>query len=154
MWGTNAKDGAPPVRVEDAHPAIVSKREFRRARKLLVSRAPKSVHPRRVGSSYLLSGLLRCKTCNRALSGQDSKSGVKLLDEEMDGVAHEQRERLQTIESELADVRRRLDRLYNLVEITDFDMADVTPRIRDHRERQERLEAVAGERRPYSRSAG
>ena len=31
-------------------------------------------HPRRVGSSYLLSGLVKCKTCNRALSGQDSKT--------------------------------------------------------------------------------
>ena len=30
VWGANAKDGAPPVRVEDAHPAIVSKRDFQR----------------------------------------------------------------------------------------------------------------------------
>ena len=30
VWGANAKDGAPPVRVEDAHPAIVTKQEFRR----------------------------------------------------------------------------------------------------------------------------
>ena len=35
VWGAKAKDGAPPVRVEDAHPAIVSKRDFQRARKLL-----------------------------------------------------------------------------------------------------------------------
>ena len=39
------------------------------------SRAPRRVHPRRVGSTYLLSGLVRCKQCRRALSGQDSKSG-------------------------------------------------------------------------------
>ena len=30
VWGANAKDGQPPVRVEDAHPSIVSKEEFRR----------------------------------------------------------------------------------------------------------------------------
>ena len=47
VWGTNAKDKAEPVRIEKAFPAIVSKREFRRAKKLLGSRAPKkSVHPR------------------------------------------------------------------------------------------------------------
>ena len=72
---------------------------------------------------------------------------VRLVDEEMDGVAKEQRQRLETVESELAEVRRRLDRLYNLVETTDLDMADVTPRIRDHRERQEKLEASAQEAR-------
>ena len=38
VWGTNAKDGAPPVRVEDAHPAIISKQELRRVKKLLGSR--------------------------------------------------------------------------------------------------------------------
>ena len=149
-----------------------------------------------MGSSYLPSGLIRCKACNRALSGQDAKSGkfsyyvcqsvmkrgsgacnaprlnarrfeelvvgkirenvltessirelVKLVDEEMDGVAKEQRQRLETIESELVDVRRRLDRLYNLVETTDLDIEDFKPRIREHRERQERLEATAEEAR-------
>ena len=175
---------------------LISKAQFRRVNKLMRSCAPKINHPRRVGSSYLLSGLVKCKTCNRALSGQDSKSGqfsyyvcqspmkrgsgacdtprlnarrfeelvvgkirsniltdgsiralVKVVDEEMDGVASEQRKRLQTIDSELTDVRRRLDRLYNLVETTDLDMADVTPRIRDHRERQQRLEISAEEAR-------
>ena len=43
VWGTRAKDGAPPVRVENAHPAIVSKRQFQRVNKLLGSRAPKKV---------------------------------------------------------------------------------------------------------------
>ena len=182
--------------MDKAFPAIISKAQFRRVNKLMRSRAPKINHPRRVGSSYLLSGLVKCKTCNRALSGQDSKSGqfsyyvcqslmkrgsgacdtprlnarrfeelvvdkirsniltdgsiralVKVVDEEMDSVALEQRKRLQTIDSELTDVRRRLDRLYNLVETTDLDMSDVTPRIRDHRERQQRLEISAEEAR-------
>ncbi len=160
------------------------------------SRAPKRAHPRRVGSTYLLSGLVKCRSCRRALSGQDSKSGqfsnyvcqslikrgrgacdaprlnarhfeqlvvdqlranvltesnirdlVRLVDEEMDGVAHEQRQKLETIESELADVRRRLDRLYHLMETTDLDISDVLPRIRDHKERRERLEQAASEAR-------
>ena len=33
---------------------------------------------------------------------------MKLLDEEMDGVAREERERLETIDEELEDVKRRL----------------------------------------------
>ncbi len=192
VWGTKAKDKAEPVRVEKAFPAIVSKTQFRKVNRQMRSRAPRKAHPRRVGSSYLLSGLVRCHRCNRALSGQDSKSGqfsyyvcqslmkrgsgacdaprlnarrfeemviekiraniltegnirelVKLVDEEMDGVAKEQRVKLETVEAELSDVRRRLERLYNLVETTDMDINDFKPRIRDHRERQERLEATA-----------
>ena len=196
VWGANAKDGADPVRVEKAFPAIVSKTRFRRVNRQLRRRAPKVVNPRRVGSSFLLSGLVKCKTCNRALTGQYSKSGqfpyyvcqslmkqgkeacktprlaarrfeemvvnkirsniltdgniralVKVVDEQMDGVAGEQRKKLQTIEKELADVRRRLDTIYNLVETTEVDMADFTPRIRQHRERQERLEYSADQAR-------
>ena len=196
VWGTKAKDKAEPVRVEKAFPAIVSKTQFRKVNRQMRSRAPRKAHPRRVGSSYLLSGLVRCHQCNRALSGQDSKSGqfsyyvcqslmkrgsgacdaprlnarrfeemviekirtniltdgnirelVKLVDEEMDGVAKEQRVKLETVEAELTDVRRRLERLYNLVETTDMDIDDFKPRIRDHRERQERLEATAEEAR-------
>ena len=53
VWGANARDGAPPVRVEDAHPTIVSKRDFQRTRRLLASRAPKKMNPRRASSPYL-----------------------------------------------------------------------------------------------------
>ena len=196
VWGTNAKDKSEPVRVEKAFPAIISKTRFCRVNKLMRSRAPQRSHPRRVGSSYLLSGLVKCHRCHRALSGQDSKSGkfsyyvcqsllkrgsgacdaprlnarrfeemvvgkirsniltegtiralVKVVDEQLDGVARDQRKRLETIDAELADVRRRLDRLYSLVETTDLDMADVTPRIRDDRERRERLESSAAQAR-------
>ena len=174
----------------------ISKAQFRRVNRKLRSRAPRRSYPRRVESSYLLSGLIRCKVCNRALSGQDAKSGkfsyyvcqsvmkrgsgacdaprlnarhfkelvvgkirenvltesnirelVRMVDEEMDGLAHEQRQRLQTIESELEDVKRRLGRLYDLAETTDLDIDDFKPRIRDHRERQEKLEASAEEAR-------
>ena len=196
VWGTNTRDKTDPVRVEKAFPAIVSRAQFRRVNRRMRSRSPKRVHPRRVGSSYLLSGLVRCRACDRALSGQDAKSGrfsyyvcqslmkrgsgacdsprlnarrfeemvvgqirsniltggnirdlVRLVDEEMDGVAHEQRQRLETVESELGEVRRRLDRLYTLVETTDMEMGDILPRIRDHKERQEKLEATAEEAR-------
>ena len=182
--------------MDKAFPDIVSKTQFRKVNRQMRSRTPRKAHPRRVGSSYLLSGLVKCRSCSRAMSGQDSKGGkfayyvcqslmkrgsgacdcprlnarrfeelvvnriraniltgdnirelVKLVDEEMDGIAKEQRQRLETAEAELEDVRRRLDRLYNLAETTDLGIEDFKPRIKDHRERQERLEATAAEAR-------
>ena len=72
---------------------------------------------------------------------------VKLLDEEMDGVARDQRERLQTIEEELEDVKKRLARIWNHIETTDTEMADASDRIREHREHKEKLEVAAEEAR-------
>ena len=129
----------------------------------------------------LLSGLVKCYKCRRALSGRYPRRGtfpyyvshslmkrgpgacdsprldarhfeelvvskirsniltagnirdlVKVVDDQMDGVAGEQRKRLKTIESELSDVRGRLDRLYDLVETTDMHIDDFKPSIRDH----------------------
>ena len=75
VWGVKAKDEAKPVRVEKAFPAIVSEAQFGRVNQLMRSRAPKFSHPRRVGSSYLLSGLAKCKGCNTPLTGRFAKSG-------------------------------------------------------------------------------
>ena len=199
VWGVNSKDNAEPIRVEKAFPAIISKAQFRRVSKLMRSRAPKVAHPRRVASTYLLSGLVKCKRCKRALSGQDAyyvcqsimKRGkdachtprlnarrfermivdkirsniltegsinelVKAVDEEMDGVAGEQRKRLKTIDDELEDVKRRLGVIWNALETSNIDVAEASERINEHRERKERLEdaaadarAVLSERRAY-----
>ena len=201
----NAKDNAEPVRVEKAFPAIITRAQFGRVGKLMRARAPKTSHPRRVGSTYLLSGLVKCKACNRALSGRDAKSGqfayyvcqsimkraknacvtprlnarrfeqmivdkirsniltegsitelVKAVDEEMDGIASEQRKRLETIDTELEEVKRRLGRIWNAIETSDIDISDASDRIKEHRERKERLEdaatdarAILSERRAY-----
>ena len=72
---------------------------------------------------------------------------MKLLDEEMDGVASEQRERLETIEEELEEVKRRLGRIWQVIETTDIEMADASERIREHRDRKEKLEVAAEEAR-------
>ena len=196
VWGEGAKDQGEPVRVEKAFPAIISQAQFQRVNRFMRSRAPRVSHPRRVGSSYLLSGLARCRACNSPLTGRFAKSGqyayyvcptnikvgrdacptptlnarrfeelvvnrirsniltedsiralVKVVESEMGGVTREQRQRLETVEAELADVRQRLGRLYNLVETTDMDIDDFKPRIRELRERQERLEGSAEEAR-------
>ena len=196
VWGVNAKDGAPPVRVEKAHPVLVSKRKFRQVANLLRSRAPETVHPRRASSPYLLSGLVKCETCGKALTAAEAKSGkytyyvchsllkkgkgtcktprlnsknfeglivsnireniltesnirdlVKIVDEEMDGIAREQRKRLKIIEDELEDVKKWLGRIWHAIETTDIKLSDASDRIKEHRERKEKLEASAEEAR-------
>ena len=190
VWGARGKDKADPVRIEKAFPVIVTKAQFRRVNKLMHSRAPRRTHPRRVGSTYLLSGLVKCHKCKRALSGQFAyyvcqsliKQGsgacdsprlnarrfeelvvekirsniltegsitelVKVVDEEMDGVAAKQRKRLETIDSELEEVQRKLARVWHFIENSDIEMADASDRIKEHRERQERLEEAAAEAR-------
>ena len=42
---------------------------------MLGSRAPKSVHSKRASSLYLLSGLLKCENCGKALTAAEAKSG-------------------------------------------------------------------------------
>ena len=184
------------MRVEEAFPAIVSKAQFLRVGKHLSSRAPKFSHPRRVGSSYLLSGLVKCEACNTPFTGRFAKSGqysyyvcqsninfgkdacetptlnarrfeelvvarirsdiltegsirdlVKVVDEEMGGVAREQRKRLKTIEDELQDVKRQLDRIWRYIATSDTVMTDASVHIKELQDRQERLEDAAADAR-------
>ncbi len=196
IWGSRAKDNVPPVRVDNAFPAIVSRDEFERVSAILGSKAPAKIHPRRAASPYLLSGIVRCETCDKALTAHEAKSGqftyyvchsllkrgqgacdtprlnskrfermiidsireniltesnirelVKLVNEELDSVIKEQREKAEAVDEELNEIRRRLDRLWQAVETTDLEINDILPRIREHKERQERLEIAADEAR-------
>ena len=197
IWGLNAKDGADPVRVENAFPAIISKDQFSRVSKLLQSRAPKVVNPRRVASPFLLSGLVKRKTCRRALTGQGSKYAqftyyvcqtlvkqgkgscdaprlnarrfeelvvekirsniftegsipdlVSAVEEEIDGMVAEHRKRVQTIESEIRDVKKQLDRIWRYIATRDdVDVAKTSARMAEYQDRQDRLEDVAAKAR-------
>jgi len=197
VWGANARTRAEPVRVEKAFPAIVSRAKFNRVNALMRSRAPKRTHPRRVGSTYLLSGLVRCGLCKSVFSGQEAKSGrfayyvcqsimkrgrsacqaprlnarrleqmvleriranvltegiapvlAAVVEQGMDVVGREQRKRLQTIEYEIEEVKRKLARVWHIVETAaDINMADAAERVREHRERRERLEDAAADAR-------
>ena len=193
IWGVNAKNGADPVRVENAFPVIVDRKQFDRVRKLLRSRAPRVVNPRRVASPFLLSGLVKCKTCRRALTGQGSKHAqftyyvcqtlmkrgkgscdaprlnarrfeelvvdriraniftegsipnlVKAVDEEIDNMVAEHRKRVQTIESEIQDVKKQLDRIWRYIATRDdVDVARTSDRMAEYQDRQKRLEDAA-----------
>ena len=195
VWGANAREGAEPVRINKAFPAIIPRSKFRRVNALMRSRAPKITHPRRVRSTYLLSGIVKCGNCEGAFSGQDAKSGrfsyyvcqskmkrgrdackaprlnarrfeevvlerigsmvltegntpvlVKLIKEQMDGVAAEQHRKLQITEKELANLKRRLNNAWHYVETAhDVDMGYASDRMREIRMRQERLENAAAD---------
>ena len=80
VWGVKSKDekAQEPVRVENAWPALVSKETFDLVQQGLHERAPTRQRPGRVGSQYLLSGLLRCGVCGvcgKPYSAQGAKSG-------------------------------------------------------------------------------
>ncbi len=75
VWGVNTNRDQLPIRVENAWPPIIEKETFRQAHELLAERAPKKMHPKRVASRYLLSGLAKCGHCGKALVGQSAKGG-------------------------------------------------------------------------------
>ena len=77
VWGrtTKGEKAQDPVRVEGAWPALVSRELFDAVQQAMRDRAPKVQRPGRVGSKFLLSGLLKCGVCGRPYSGQGAKSG-------------------------------------------------------------------------------
>ena len=193
VWGsTNRGEKAQePVRVEGAWPALVSRKLFDDVRQAMRGRAPKVQRPARVGSKFLLSGLLKCGACGRPYSAQGAKSGqfayyicstlcregagtcsarylnaprvedfvvekirerilteetivelVKLVAEEIDAMAGEMFGRLEVIDAELVDVRKRLEKLYEALETSDLTPEVLSPRIFSLRSREEQLEAA------------
>ena len=77
MWGRTSKGEKTqePVRVEGAWPALISRELFDEVQQAMRDRAPKVRRPARVGSRFLLSGLLKCGVCGRPYSAQGAKSG-------------------------------------------------------------------------------
>ncbi len=80
---------------------------------------------------------------DHVLTESNIRELVKMLDEEMDGAAREERERLETIEAELRENQLMLDRIWRVIEKTDLDVDDAAPRIREHMARKEQLELAA-----------
>ena len=193
VWGKTSKGEKTqdPVRVEGAWPALVSRGLFDDVQQAMRERAPKVRRPARVGSRFLLSGLLKCGVCGRPYSAQGAKSGqfayyicgtlfregagtcsarylnaprletfvvekirerilneetivalVTLVAEEIDAMAGELSGRLEVVEAELSDVRKRLERLYEAIETSELTLEVLSPRIMSLRHREEQLEAA------------
>ena len=138
IWGKNNKDGAPPVRVEDAFPAIVSRELFSRVQSELRAKAPSVMHPRQAASAHLLSGLLKCRSCGRSFVAQGAKSGqytyyvCNLIQKRGAGACDAPRLNAERIEQLIADEIR--DHI-----LTDSNIRDLVRLI------DEELEEVEGE---------
>ena len=193
VWGLKSKGekSQEPVRVQGAWPALVSRDLFDDVQRAMRERAPKVQRPGRVGSKFLLSGLLKCGVCSRPYSGQGAKSGqfayyvcgtlfregagtcsarylnapkveefivekirerilteetivelVTLVAEEVDAMAGELSGRLDVVEADLGDVRKRLEKLYEALETSELTLEVLSPRIFSLRHREEQLEAA------------
>ena len=193
VWGRHSHDSQnlSPIRVDNAWEAIVDDQTFGGVSVLLKERAPAKLHPRRVASRYLLSGLAHCGYCGKALVCQEAKGGqfsyyicgtllkqgagtceahylnkekferlvvdkikeriltednlrdlVRLVNEGMDAAASDNRQRLDTVVAELADVHRRLDSLYDALETKKLSIEDLAPRIQALRHREDQLQAA------------
>ena len=150
-----------------------------------------------VASPFLLSGVVKCKTCRRALTGQCSKYAqftyyvcqtlmkrgkgscdaprlnarrfeelvvekirsniftegsipdlVSAVDEEIDSMVAEHRKRVRTIESEIEDVKKQVDRIWRYIATRDgVDEAKTAARMAEYEDRQDRLEDAAANAR-------
>ncbi len=68
-----AHSGIGPVIVEAAWPALVDRETFMRIKATMGEKRPENTHPRVVGSTFLLSGLVHC-SCGHAMIGRSAKS--------------------------------------------------------------------------------
>jgi site-specific DNA recombinase len=75
VWGKHNKRGDEPVRTENVCPAIIDREIFQKVQTMMKARMPKIANPRRISSSFLLSGLVYCGHCGKALIGKYAKSG-------------------------------------------------------------------------------
>jgi site-specific DNA recombinase len=94
------------------------------------------------------------KVKGRILTPDNLRRLVEMVNDEMDSATRSYRSELDTIAKEQTTINRRLGRLYDAVESTDFDFNDLAPRIRELRSQQEalqrrpaELEALLAERR-------
>ncbi len=67
---------------------------------------------------------------------------MQLVNEEMDSMANDYTERMNTISAEIDNVNQRLERLYDALETGSLKLADLAPRIQRLRQHQEQLNAT------------
>ena len=82
------------------------------------------------------------KIRERILNEETIVALVQLVAEEIDAMAGELSGRLDVIEAELSDVRKRLGKLYEAIEISELTLEVLSPRIMSLRHREEQLEAA------------
>ncbi len=69
------KPGEEQIVIKDHHPALINWEDYNEIQNSIANRSPKNVHPKRVASNYLLSGLLYCAKCGKSMQAGTAKSG-------------------------------------------------------------------------------
>ncbi len=82
------------------------------------------------------------KIRERILNEETIVALVQLVAEEIDAMAGELAGRLEVVEAELGDVRKRLEKLYEAIETSELTLEVLSPRIMSLRHREEQLEAA------------
>jgi site-specific DNA recombinase len=101
--------------------------------------------PTRYLNSQQFEGLVIDKIKKHVLTTENLTRLVHIVNEEMDSLAVDYRQRLGIVVSEIADVDRRLERLYDALETGKIQLADLAPRIQQLRQRREQLQATRWE---------
>jgi len=95
--------------------------------------------PSRYLSSQKFEGLVVDKIKEHILTEDNLTRLVSLVNEQMDRASGEYRDELKLISREEESISARLGRLYDAVETGNINLDDLTPRIRELRNRQEQL---------------
>ena len=82
------------------------------------------------------------KIRERILTEETIVALVQVVAEETDAIAGELAGRLEVVEAELEDVRKRLGKLYEAIETSELTLEVLSPRIMSLRHREEQLEAA------------
>jgi DNA repair ATPase RecN len=82
------------------------------------------------------------KIKERILTEENLRELVRLVDERMDAAVSENRQRLETVLAEIADVQRRLGRLHDALETGKLSLNELAPRIQALRQQQDQLQVA------------
>ena len=93
-------------------------------------------------SAPKLEDLVTEKVLTRILNEGTIIELVQMVAEEIDALAAELNTQLQSVETELGDVRRRLAKLYDALENSDLTYQDLSPRIHSLRGQEDQLAAA------------
>lgn len=141
VWGKSSKRGLPPVRTENTCPPLVDRDAFLRVQTLMKDRMPEKVHPRRPSSSFLLSGIVFCGHCGKALTGRYAKNGryayysCGTLDKQGRGSCPSRylnRDKFESIV--IAQIKKRILTKKNLLQLVDMVNEEIDGTMNSHRD--------------------
>ena len=92
--------------------------------------------------TFWVAGQVIDKIKERILTEENLRELVRLVNEKMDTGASETRQRLEAVTAEIADVHRRLGRLYDALETGKLTLNDLATRIQSLRHQEDQLQAV------------